>query len=259
MPLKPAQASSLIERVTPQAIEELNKLACESLQTRGGRAGSGLGSLLEALWGFFVNTELKKDAEGATIELAWFPDHAYNDFACVQVDATWDPSKKKGELLRIEAKSMYLGADESKGHFDALLKELDTHDLLVILVWDWHPVPGASKHPRVTPNVVGAFVGSAVEIARFRDALHIARGGSFVESPCPDGKNHVCNHLGEPLNADGKRERRTGPVSRKPASASYAANFGGLVRKSRSRFFGQVDKWLPCFNLPGDRPSLERS
>ena len=230
MPLKPLEAVRLIRRLSPKAIVELNKLARESLQTRGGRAGSGLGSLLEALWGFFVNSELKTDAKGAGIELAWFPDHAYNDFACVFADAAWDPATKKGELLRIETKSMYLAADESKAHFDALLSELDEHDVLVVLVWDWLPVPGESKHPRVAPTVVGSFVGSAVEIARFRDALHLARGGSFVQSPCPDGKGHACSHIGEPLNADGKRERRTGPESRKPASASYAANFGGLVR-----------------------------
>jgi hypothetical protein len=39
-----------------------------------------------------------------------------------------------------------------------------------------------------------------------------------------------CTHHGEPLNAAGKRERRTGPKLCKPANVEYAANFGGLVR-----------------------------
>ena len=31
-------------------------------------------------------------------------------------------------------------------------------------------------------------------------------------------------------NAEGKRERLSGPKKRKPANVSYAANFGGLIR-----------------------------
>jgi hypothetical protein len=226
----PQTAAGLIANLSPIAISELNKFARKTLQTRGGRAGSGLGSLLEALWGFFVSAELKKHHAGKELDLAWFPDHAYNDFACVLADQDWNPTTKSGELLRVEAKSMYRTADESKAHFDALVRELDTNDLLLVLIWEWIPLTTRGKKSRVAPAVISSFVGSAIEVAKFRDALHVARGGSFVSPPCPDDRQRTCSHIGEPLNADGKRERRTGPESRKPANASYAANFGGLVR-----------------------------
>lgn len=226
----PREAVDLLEKVSERAVARLNRVTQEDFQTRGGRAGSGLGSLLEALWGFMVNIEVKLCPGGHSLDVAWFPDHAYNDFACVLADSPWDPETKAGELFRIEAKSMYKSADESKGHFDALQSELGEHDLLVILIWDWVPVTTANTHLRVYPKVLDSFVGSAIEIARFRDALHEARGGSFVVEPCPDKCQPGCPHIGEPLNADQRRERRTGPQTLKPKSASYAANFGGLVR-----------------------------
>lgn len=228
--MTPHQAAQLIGSLSPAAIMRLNSYTRESLQTRGGRAGSGLGSLLEALWGFMINVEFKEAPGGNALDLVWFPDHAYNDFALVHADKAWDPTTKAGELLRVEAKSMYRSADESKGHFNALQKELDDNDLLVVLIWDWVPVASSSPHARVSPAVLSSFVGPAKGIAEFRDQLHIARGGSFVDAPCPDGCPKGCKHLGEPLNAGGRRERRTGPESLKPKSASYAANYGGLVR-----------------------------
>lgn len=49
---------------------------------------------------------------------------------------------------------------------------------------------------------------------------------------CPDRcEAGQCKHVGEPLNASGKRERLSGPESTRPSlKVSYAANFGGLVR-----------------------------
>lgn len=58
--------------------------------------------------------------------------------------------------------------------------------------------------------LLDSFFDRAKGIAMLRDALHIARGGSFVGSEyCPDGcQSDYCVHIGEPLNAEGKRELR---------------------------------------------------
>ena len=97
-----------------------------------------------------------------------------------------------------------------------------------MLLWRWQVV-GA----HVQPVVKDYFLGPAREVCEVRDALHIARGGSFVDrAQCPDNCVPAqCRHHGEPLNASGKRERDTGPAScRVSQSTSYAANFGGMVR-----------------------------
>jgi hypothetical protein len=178
-----------------------------------------------------MNRELINEAKDLRFDLAWYPDHAYNDFVCIETGADWDPVSRAGEILRIEAKSMYLGADESKGHFDVLQHELGEHDLLLVLIWAWQPLDPGNPRTRVAPLVVDSFIDVAIPIARLRDQLHIARGGSFVSpEACPNHCVVKCVHVGEPLNADGKRERRSGPDSCKPANTSYAANFGGLVR-----------------------------
>lgn len=228
----PAQASATIQRIAPAVRTRLNDLASRYLQTRGGRAGSGLGSLLEAMWGFCVNAELLE--QQADYELAWFPDHAYDDFACVESNLPWNPDTKQGELLRVEAKSMFMGADESKGHFNVLVDELGTHGLLVVLLWRWELVDPRTPHGRVAPKVVDDFVGPALPIAHLRDALHRARGGTFVEAGrCPCGVTPTCAHVGEPLNARGSRERRQGPKEARPTGdreSQIGANFGGLLR-----------------------------
>lgn len=228
--INPQDAVDLVIKLSPAAIDRLNEFSKDTLQTRGGRAGSGLGSLLEALWGFMINCEIMECKPAPLIDMAWFPDHAYNDFACLVAGQEWDPASKAGELFRVESKSMYRGAEESKAHFDALQSELGSFDLLLLIIWSWVPVSVGQPGSRVFPKVHSSIVTSAMPIAEFRDALHLARGGSFVAAPCPDGCTVACSHIGEPLNADGKRERRTGPASRKPANASYAANFGGMVR-----------------------------
>jgi len=212
------------------ACAEINAFAKEVLHTRGGRVGSGMGSLLEALWGYYINRVIqRKSSPIADCELAWMPGHQYNDFACVLRDAKWNPDTGAGEILRIEAKSMVACADESKAHFDQLQKNISPHDLLVVLVWDWKPIDDV----RVCPQVLDSFVGAALPIAELRDALHVSRGGSFVQRKnCPDGcKPDECTHDGEPLNASGKRERLSGPEARRVSKGtSYAANFGGMVR-----------------------------
>jgi len=137
-------------------------------------------------------------------------------------------------LLRVEVKSMVASADESKAHFDRLQKELSDTDLLVVFIWDWVKGAEASggRFARVSPQIKEYFIGKASDVATLRDALHIARGSSFVEAgKCPDKcKSKACSHDGEPLNSNGNRERITGPETRRTKKASYQANFGGLVR-----------------------------
>jgi hypothetical protein len=216
----PDQAAEVLVSATGLACQQINAFASEVFRTRGGRVGSGMGTLLEALWGYYVNrTLLEHGPFAGKIEIAWLADHEYNDFACLVTDQLWNARLKEGELLRIEAKSMNMGADESKGHFDELYNNLGEWDLLLVLVWGWKAV----DEYRVSPQINDYFIGNARSIALLRDQLHIARGGTFVDrNNCPDG---------EPLNASGKRERLWGPESLRPsAKVSYAANFGGLVR-----------------------------
>lgn len=188
--------------------------------------GSGMGLLLEGLWGYHMSAVL--DPFG--IEIAWIADDQYNDYACTDVAEDWDPNTRAGELLRVEAKTMNLGADETKGHFAELASNIGEDDLLLVLVWRWTSTD--SSGVRVWPKVEDVFVDRARPIAELRDALHIARGGSFVDrDACPDGcRPSLCQHHGEPLNANGKRERLQGPESTRPANVSFAANFGGLKR-----------------------------
>jgi len=187
--------------------------------------GSGMGLLLEGLWGYYTSGIL----EPSGIEIAWIADDQYNDYACIDMAEDWDPLTKRGELLRIEAKSMNLGADESKAHFAELATNILQDDLLVVFTWRWATEENTS---RVWPRVQDIWVDRAAPIAKLRDALHLARRGSFVNRQnCPDDCDPiVCSHDGEPLNANGKRERLQGPESRKPKGVSFAANFGGLVR-----------------------------
>lgn len=186
--------------------------------------GSGLGLLLEGLWGVYCSEEIAS----AGMEITWLADNHYNDYACVEATSTWSPATPVGELLRVEAKTMNLDADESKGHFDQPHDLIGEHDLLVVLLWRWVRIRESRYCPRITDH----FVGNARRIALLRDALHRARGGSFVEAgTCGDHRGLArCQHVGEPLNASGIRERRTGPESNRGTNASYAANFGGLVR-----------------------------
>jgi len=189
--------------------------------------GSGMGTLLEGLWLFAVNRELAHRF-ASRWELAWLPDHEYNDFALLDTAGAWNRGTRGGEVLRVEAKSMVLGADESKAHFDVPVEQIGEHDQLLVLLWNWE-----ANGDRVQPVVVDWFLGAARDVAALRDALHLARGGSFVDrTSCPDGCDPAaCQHHSEPLNASGRRERISGPASRRVSDkVSFAANFGGMVR-----------------------------
>lgn len=230
-PLQPNDAVRILIDSTPKARELINAFSKSVLSIRGGRVGSGMGTLLEALWGFYMNEVLKE--AGVPVEIGWLSDQEYNDFACIVRDAPWKPTTREGELLRIEAKSMNSSADESKRHFDELQRNLGKSDLLLVLVWAWEPLDAV----RVFARIQDSYIGLAINIANLRDALHVARGGTFVtDKQCPDGCRPLpCRHAGEPLNANGKRERLSGPNSRRVSnSVSYAANFGGLVRMMKT-------------------------
>ncbi len=224
------ETEQVLVETAGEACDRINSFAKEVFSTRGGRIGSGMGAVMEALWGYYMNQLLKgEEGEAKECELAWMYGHEYNDFACITRDKDWDPESKEGELLRIEAKSMIASADESKAHFDQLHSLLGAHDLLLIIVWDWAPVDEC----RVTPQILRHFIGAARPIALLRDELHISRGGSFVKADkCPDGCDALtCRHIGEPINANDKRERQSGPEALRVSSkVSHAANFGGMVR-----------------------------
>ena len=233
--ITPEAAALEITEATPLAVRDINDFSQRVLNTRGGRVGSGMGVLIEALWVYYVNQQLLGGPNGPRgIELAWLPDHEYNDYACVLRGREWDPGTRVGELLRIEAKSMNIDADESKAHFDEIATNLEEWDQLVVPVWRWSPV----DENRVYPLIEDCFIGRARPIAMLRDGLHIARGGTFVNrDDCPDGCiPEGCGHHGEPLNANGRRERASGPESRRPSQqVSFASNFGGLLRMLYTR------------------------
>lgn len=98
------------------ACQRMNEFSSQILKTRGGRIGSGMGALLEALWGYMMNQIILGETD-LDCEIAWFPDNQYNDFSCIRRDAIWDAATRAGEYFRIEAKSMNTGADESKPFF----------------------------------------------------------------------------------------------------------------------------------------------
>jgi len=227
--LSPAHASQIVQADTALVVQEINDFTSKTFRTRGGRLGSGMGSLLEALWVYYMNRYLANEGgEAKNCELAWLEDHQPADFACLIRSAEWKPEAREGELFRIEAKSMNVGVDEAKGHFTNLASETKEFDQLLVIIWSWTNTGGNYFWPRIHDY----FIGPMLPIIRLRDQLHEARGGTFVDaSNCPDGCTPAdCTHHGEPLNASGKRERRTGPKSTKPANVDYAANFGGLLR-----------------------------
>jgi len=207
MDTSPKIAFHSVKALLPTACRKMNAFSSEVLRTRGGRIGSGMGALLEALWGYMMNQALSEN--GHDLEIAWFANNQYNDFACLEKTASWDEKNRVGELFRIEAKSMNVGADESKAHFDVLHNELHEYDSLLILVWEWKNIDANC----FSPQIIDAFFDIAKPIILLRDELHIARGGSFVDADtCPDGCSpNDCLHHGEPLNAAGKRERIGGP------------------------------------------------
>lgn len=222
-------AVRILHADAPHVIDAINAFTYQTFRTRGGRLGSGMGSLLEAMWVYYMNNTLQNEGGLARdCELGWLQDHEPADFACLLRGAHWVPATREGELFRIEAKSMNIGVDEAKGHFTNLASETFEYDQLLVLIWSW----ASSENMYFWPRIHDYFLGPSRPIIELRDRLHIARGGSFVQrGACPDGCRIAdCTHGGEPLNAAGRRERRSGPRSCKPANVDYAANFGGLVR-----------------------------
>ncbi len=217
-----------ITNLSIKACDKMNDFSKKILCTRGGRVGSGMGALLEGLWGYMMNQIILSENK-LDCEIAWFPDNQYNDFSCIKRDEEWNPETRESEYFRIEVKSMNIGADESKAHFAVISKEIEDNDALLILVWEWQKI----DETHYSPIVIDSFFDRASGVAALRDALHKARGCSFVDkNSCPDKCSQLtCPHDGEPLNASGKRERISGPAStRVSATVSFAANFGGLVR-----------------------------
>lgn len=53
--LSAEQAVAEVIAATPVACKEINKFAEKVFKTRGGRMGSGMGVLLEALWAYYVD------------------------------------------------------------------------------------------------------------------------------------------------------------------------------------------------------------
>jgi hypothetical protein len=105
---------------TPIACQEINKFSQRVFKTRGGRMGSGMGLLLEGLWGYYVDQgRPAREAGNEGWEIGWLSDHEYNDFACIQCDMPWIPATNEGEFFRIEAKSMNSAADESRSNASA--------------------------------------------------------------------------------------------------------------------------------------------
>jgi len=227
-------AADKIIAATHSAVDDVNAFTSKVFHTRGGRIGSGMGGVIEALWGFHLNSILRQDKE-IDYELGWIYGHEYNDFACILIEEEWNPTTKDGELFRVEVKSMVASADESKAHFDRLQHEFDENEILAVFLWDWTAVDGQPKN--VYPGILDYFVGYAAPVAELRDLLHLERGGCFVEKGrCPDScAVQNCAHIGEPLNAAGIRERRSGPEATRGAKVSYAANFGGMLRMLGSR------------------------
>lgn len=221
------QAVSIVKSHLVAVTQQINSFMQKTFICRGGRMGSGMGLLIEGLWNFHINEMLRSSKED--IEIAWLAQHQYNDYACIMTTAKWDPITRDGELFRIEAKSMNIGVDESKGHFDEIKESIGQFDQLLVLVWRWEALANSLYCPQISDQ----FFGSALDIALLRDSLHIARGGTFVKRErCPDHCNpSECKHDGEPLNASQKRERKSGPESTRVSGAtSHAQNFGGLVR-----------------------------
>lgn len=56
--MKENECRETLIKISAQVFVEVNEFALKTLQTRGGRIGSGMGLLLEALWGYHLNVQL---------------------------------------------------------------------------------------------------------------------------------------------------------------------------------------------------------
>lgn len=86
---EPVAAEAALQEAAPEVPALINRFCKRVFRTRGGRMGSGMGTLLEGLWLFAVNRQLAR-RDGSLWELAWLPDHEYNDFALLRRGQAWD-------------------------------------------------------------------------------------------------------------------------------------------------------------------------
>ena len=176
MSYNPGIAFNNVRELLPTALLKMNTFSSEVLKTRGGRIGSGMGALLEALWGYMMNQALSE--KGCDLEIAWFTNNQYNDFACLEKGALWDEESRAGELFRIEAKSMNTGADESKAHFDVLHSELHEYDSFLILVWEWKNI----GHNYFSPQIIDTFLMLQCQSC-YSVTNYIKRGAEVLSMP----------------------------------------------------------------------------
>ena len=54
-------ATQILQADAPRVIAEINAFTSETFKTRGGRLGSGMGSLLEAMWVYYMNRILQNE------------------------------------------------------------------------------------------------------------------------------------------------------------------------------------------------------
>ena len=72
MPISTNLAQELIVSSSVSACVEINTFSRKVLSTRGGRMGSGMGMLLEALWCYYVNQVLYSLPAGKVVNsLGW--------------------------------------------------------------------------------------------------------------------------------------------------------------------------------------------
>ena len=75
---------SEIAQMSARACQKMNEFSSEILRTRGGRIGSGMGALLEALWGYMMNQIILEETD-LDCEIAWFPDISITIFLALGV------------------------------------------------------------------------------------------------------------------------------------------------------------------------------
>lgn len=68
------EAADYIRAISPRVIDAINEFIRITFVTRGGRMGSGMGLLLEGLWGYHMSQALVDQG----IEIAWIADNQYN-------------------------------------------------------------------------------------------------------------------------------------------------------------------------------------
>ena len=58
----PEEALHIILAAAPNALTEINTFTKQVFHTRGGRIGSGMGLLLEGLWGYYIHQFISEES-----------------------------------------------------------------------------------------------------------------------------------------------------------------------------------------------------